>query len=81
MIIRVRLSGNGQQWSSNSATVKAPKADVVMTKPTGGRIPMTVENLQMFAEKPKAYSNSRPNYAKGQIEEVFENAKKKMEVK
>ena len=42
---------------------------------------MTVENLQMFAEKPKAYSNSRPNYAKRQIEEVFENAKKKMEVK
>ena len=32
---------------------KAPKADVVTTKPTGGRIPMTVENLQMFAEKPK----------------------------
>ncbi|MEZ7624651.1 hypothetical protein O3633_06650 [Streptococcus sp. 27098_8_22] len=51
------------------------------TKLTGGRIPMTVENLQMFAEKPKAYSNSRPNYAKRQIEEVFENAKKKMEVK
>lgn len=62
MIIRVRLSGNGQQWSSNSATVKAPKADVVMTKP-------------------KAYANSRPKYAKGQVEEVFENAKKKMEVK
>ena len=54
---------------------------MVTTKLTGGRIPMTVENLQMFAEKPKAYSNSRPNYAKGQIEEVFENAKKKMEVK
>ena len=32
---------------------KAPKADVVTTKPTGGRLPMTVENLQMFAEKPK----------------------------
>jgi len=31
----------------------APKADVVTTKPTGGRLPMTVENLQMFAEKPK----------------------------
>lgn len=56
---------------------KAPKADVVTTKPTGGRLPMTVDNLQMFAEKPKAYSNSRPNYAKGQIEEVFENAEKK----
>ena len=36
---------------------KAPKADVVTTKPTDGRIPMTVENLQMFAEKPKAKSS------------------------
>ena len=36
---------------------KAPKADVVTTKPTGGRIPMTVDNLQMFAEKPKAKSS------------------------
>ena len=32
---------------------KAPKADVVTTKPTGGRLPMTVDNLQMFAEKSK----------------------------
>ena len=45
-------TGNGKQWSS-SETVQAPKADVVTTKPTGGRLPMTVENLQMFAEKPK----------------------------
>ena len=30
---------------------KAPKADVVTTKPTGGRIPMTVDNLQMFAKR------------------------------
>jgi len=27
---------------------------VVTTKLTGGRIPMTLDNLQMFAEKPKA---------------------------
>ena len=26
---------------------------MVTTKPTGGRLPMTVDNLQMFAEKPK----------------------------
>ena len=45
-------TGNGKQWSS-SETVQAPKADVVTTKPTGGRLPMTVDNLQMFAEKPK----------------------------
>ena len=39
----------------SSRTVRAPKADVVTTKPTtGGRLPMTVDNLQMFAEKPKA---------------------------
>ena len=44
-------TGNGKQWSS-SETVQAPKADVVTTKPTGGRLPMTVENLQMFADKP-----------------------------
>mgnify|MGYP000883199553 CR=1 FL=1 len=44
-------TGNGKQWSSNE-TVQAPKADVVTTKPTGGRLPMTVENLQMFADKP-----------------------------
>ena len=44
-------TGNGNQWSS-SETVQAPKADVVTTKPTGGRLPMTVENLQMFADKP-----------------------------
>ena len=31
---------------------KAPKDDVVTTKPTGGRLPMTVENLQMSADKP-----------------------------
>ena len=38
----------------SSRTVRAPKADVVTTKPTtGGRLPMTVDNLQMFAEKPK----------------------------
>ena len=37
----------------SSQTVRAPKADVVTTKPTGGRLPMTLENLQMFAEKPK----------------------------
>ena len=46
-------TGNGQQWSS-SETVQAPKTDVVTTKPTGGRLPMTVDNLQMFAKKPKA---------------------------
>ena len=40
---------------------KAPKADVVTTKPTGGRIPMTVDNLQMFAEKPKAKSSDIVN--------------------
>jgi hypothetical protein len=45
-------TGNGRRWSSNE-TVQAPKADVVTTKPTGGRLPMTVDNLQMFAEKPK----------------------------
>ena len=38
----------------SSRTVGAPKADVVTTKPTtGGRLPMTVDNLQMFAKKPK----------------------------
>ena len=41
----------------SSRTVRAPKADVVTTKPTGGRLPMTLENLQMFAEKPKAKSS------------------------
>ena len=46
-------TGNGKQWSSNE-TVQAPKADVVTTKPAGGRLPMTVDNLQMFAKKPKA---------------------------
>ena len=40
---------------------KAPKADVVTTKPTGGRIPMTVDNLQMFAKKPKAKSSDIVN--------------------
>ena len=49
-------TGNGQQWSS-SETVQAPKADVVTTKPTGGRLPMTVDNLQMFAEKPLKVDN------------------------
>ena len=43
---------------------KAPKADVVTTKPTGGRIPMTVDNLQMFAEKPKA----RPTWKQSEID-------------
>ena len=42
----------------SSRTVRAPKADVVTTKPTGGRLPMTVENLQMFATKPK----SKPDF-------------------
>ena len=37
----------------SSQTVRAPKADVVTTKPTGGRLPMTLEHFQMFAEKPK----------------------------
>lgn len=45
-------TGNGRRWSSNE-TVQAPKADVVTTKPAGGRLPMTVDNLQMFAKKPK----------------------------
>jgi len=36
---------------------KAPKADVVTTKPTGGRLPMTVDNLQMFATKPLKVDN------------------------
>ena len=39
----------------------APKADVVTTKPTGGRLPMTVENLQMFAEKPKVTKDNHFN--------------------
>ena len=34
---------------------------MVTTKPTGGRIPMTVENLQMFAKKPKAKSSDIVN--------------------
>ena len=41
----------------SSRTVRAPKADVVTTKLTGERLPMTVDNLQMFAEKPKAKSS------------------------
>ena len=45
---------------------KAPKADVVTTKPTGGRIPMTVDNLQMFAEKPGA-SVSKTRYGKSKL--------------
>jgi len=45
----------------SSRTVGAPKADVVTTKPTGGRLPMTVENLQMFAKKPKAKSSDIVN--------------------
>ena len=48
----------------SSRTVRAPKADVVTTKPTGGRLPMTVENLQMFAEKPKA----RPTWKQSEID-------------
>ena len=45
----------------SSRTVRAPKADVVTTKPTGGRLPMTVDNLQMFAKKPKAKSSDIVN--------------------
>ena len=45
---------------------KAPKADVVTTKPTGGRLPMTVDNLQMFAEKPGA-SVSKARYGKSKL--------------
>ena len=45
---------------------KAPKADVVTTKPTGGRIPMTVDNLQMFAEKSGA-SVSKARYGKSKL--------------
>ncbi|WP_061453211.1 NucA/NucB deoxyribonuclease domain-containing protein, partial [Streptococcus oralis] len=46
----------------SSRTVGAPKADVVTTKPTtGGRLPMTLENLQMFAEKPEAKSSDIVN--------------------
>ena len=45
---------------------KAPKADVVTTKPTGGRLPMTVDNLQMFAEKSGA-SVSKARYGKSKL--------------
>ena len=59
---------------------KAPKADVVTTKPTGGRLPMTVENLQMFAEKPKAkpdfYVNSQGNTVPSQTNISDEMAQK-----
>ena len=59
---------------------KAPKADVVTTKPTGGRLPMTVENLQMFAEKPKAkpdfYVNSQGNTVPSQTNFSDEMAQK-----
>ena len=95
----------------SSRTVRAPKADVVTTKPKSGDVPVTrprkdVTPVQQLAlpgptskplalpapdpvlalpapktdvvmTKPKAYANSRPKYAKGQVEEVFENAKKK----
>ena len=40
---------------------KAPKADVVTTKPTGGRLPMTVENLQMFAKKSETTTSFLPD--------------------
>ena len=50
----------------SSRTVRAPKADVVTTKPTGGRLPMTVENLQMFAKKPGA-SVSKARYGESKL--------------
>ena len=50
----------------SSRTVGAPKADVVTTKPTGGRLPMTVENLQMFAKKPGA-SVSKARYGESKL--------------
>ena len=59
---------------------KAPKADIVTTKPTGGHLPMTVENLQMFAKKPKAkpdfYVNSQGNTVPSQTNISDEMAQK-----
>ena len=59
---------------------KAPKADIVTTKPTGGRLPMTVDNLQMFAKKPKArpdfYVDSQGNTVPSQTNISDEMAQK-----
>ena len=64
----------------SSRTVRAPKADIVTTKPTGGRLPMTVDNLQMFANKPKArpdfYVDSQGNTVPSQTNISDEMAQK-----